>query len=111
MGFWKWGYVPLITSDGNCSTSMSGATPTFSTINPSLIQMPTLGAVTPPPSKNSGKPKIPTSPPQVRVPTRVPTLNFRNIQGSISPPEPADSLISNTLGPWKGAVGDVIAVP
>ena len=42
---------------------------------------------------------MPTRPPQVRLPTSGPSLNLRNIHGSRSPPEPAVSSMSITLGP------------
>ena len=67
------------------------------------------GAVIEPPSIRVGNPRMPTSPPQVRRPTRGPSSNLRNIQGSMSPPEPAVSSISITFGPsmapsgWSGS--------
>ena len=48
---------------------------------------------------------MPTSPPQVRLPTSGPTLKCRNIHGSMSPPEPAPSSISITFGPKTAALG------
>ena len=61
----------------------------------------------PPPSIVGGKPSVPTSPPQVRVPTSGPSFRWRNMYGNASPPEPADSLMIITLGPQIPAVGEV----
>ena len=49
---------------------------------------------------------MPTSPPQVRLPTIGPTLNLRNIHGSMSPPEPAPSSMIITFGPNTAALGE-----
>ena len=91
---------------------MSGGTPSFSTTQPlSGVQIARLGAVTVPPSIRTGKPRMPTSPPHVRLPTIVPTLNLRNIHGSRSPPEPAVSSMIMTLGPWIDALGVFMSAP
>ena len=42
---------------------------------------------------------MPTRPPQVRLPTTVPSLLCLNNHGNASPPEPADSLMIITFGP------------
>ena len=42
------------------------------------------------PSMSVGYPPMPTSPPQVRVPTKVPKPALRKYHGIASPPEPAD---------------------
>ncbi len=42
---------------------------------------------------------VSTRPPQVRVPMRGPISSRRKTQGKKSPPDPASSLISSTLGP------------
>ena len=84
---------------------MSGGTPWFSTTQPSSVKMARSGAVTKPPSIRVGKPRMPTSPPQVRLPTSGPSSNFRNIQGSRSPPEPAVSSMIMTFGPGMVATG------
>ena len=69
------GSRPFITSDGVFSTSMSGATPTFSTSYfPSKLKNARLGAVMPPPSIVGGTPSVPTKPPHVRVPISGPSL-------------------------------------
>ena len=73
--------------------------------------MPILGTVTVPPSIRLGLPSIPTRPPHVRVPTSGPSLSLRNIQGSMSPPEPAVSSISMTFGPWIAAPGSRTSAP
>ena len=49
--------------------------------------------------------QMPTRPPQVRVPTSGPIFGLRNMYGSMSPPEPAISLMIITLGPQMPAVG------
>ncbi len=54
---------------------------------------------------------MPTSPPQVRVPTSVPTFSSRNIHGSASPPEPAISLISIVRGPKICCRGEYHVAP
>ena len=48
---------------------------------------------------------MPTSPPQVRLPTSGPSLYSRNIHGNRSPPEPAVSSMSITFGPKMAAPG------
>ena len=48
------GSLPLATSPGIYSTSMSGGVPTFSHIQPSSANKPRLGEVTNPPSISSG---------------------------------------------------------
>jgi len=50
---------------------------------------------------------MPTSPPQVRLPTSGPTLARRKYHGMASPPEPAYSLITMALGPKIAPVGVV----
>jgi len=49
--------------------------------------------------------ETPINPPQVRLPTSVPTCVWRNIQGIMSPPDPAISLVIITLGPKIAAAG------
>ena len=49
---------------------------------------------------------MPTSPPQVRLPTSLPRPNLRNIHGSRSPPEPAVSSMIITFGPRIAAFGE-----
>ena len=75
------------------------------------FQMPTHGAVTTPPSIRSGLSESPTRPPQVRLPTSLPTPARRKYHGMASPPEPANSLVIITFGPkiprWVGDVGAV----
>ena len=60
---------------------------------------------------NSGKPRMPTRPPHVRLPTIGPSLNLRNIQGRRSPPDPAVSSMIITFGPWIDAVGVLRSAP
>src|SRR5204863_4864604 len=103
------GSFPAITSLGHMSISQpgSGGTPSFSTTQPaSGVQMAKLGAVTFPPSMRVGYPETPTSPPQVRLPTIGPTWNLRNIQGNMSPPDPAPSSMIITFGPNTAAEGE-----
>jgi hypothetical protein len=57
------------------------------------------------------KPKMPTRPPQVRLPTSGPMPSLRNIQGMASPPEPANSLMIMTLGPKTPFMGVVKSLP
>ena len=87
---------------------MSGVTPSFSTAHfPSREMKPPRGAVIAPPSASGGASQMPTSPPHVRIPTNGPTLRDLNMYGIASPPEPAISLISITLGPQIPAIGEV----
>ena len=48
---------------------------------------------------------MPTSPPQVLLPTSLPRPNLRNIHGKRSPPEPAVSSMIMTFGPRIAALG------
>ena len=99
-------------SAGVCSTSMSGATPSFSTPQPfSRVQNARFGAVIVPPSISTGKPRMPTRPPHVALPISGPMLFLRNIHGSRSPPEPAVSSISMARGPWIEADGVFMSAP
>ena len=100
------GSRPAITSFGQFSTSMSGATPSFSTAHlPSRVKKPPRGAIIVPPSMNGGVSAVCTRPPQVRVPTSGPILRRRNMYGIRSPPEPAISLMIITFGPQMPADG------
>ena len=54
---------------------------------------------------------MPTSPPQVRVPTSGPIPAFRKSHGIASPPEPADSLMSITFGPKIEPSGLIWSAP
>ena len=65
------------------------------------------GAIIVPPSMSCGVSHVPTSPPQVRFPTRGPSLRRWNMYGIRSPPDPAISFTIMTLGPQMPAAGEV----
>ena len=95
-----------MTSFGQFSTSMSGATPSFSTANlPSREKKPKRGAIIEPPSTNGGVSVVATRPPHVRMPTSGPSLRRLNMYGMRSPPEPAISLMIMTFGPQMPFAG------
>ena len=95
-----------MTGAGSFRTSISGATPSASTAHSPFTSMkPPRGATKPPPSIRGGVSHVPTRPPHVRVPTRGPTPLKRNRYGSRSPPEPARSFTTMTLGPKSAAMG------
>src|SRR5262249_1029783 len=73
---------PAIMSFGQFSTSTSGVTPWFSTAQwPSAAKKPPRGAIIEPPSTKSGVSAVCTRPPQVRLPTSVPTWCEWNMYG------------------------------
>ena len=72
--------------------------PTFVlTIHPSSVDGE-VGRVVPP-SISTGKPRMPTRPPQVRLPINGPSESLRNIHGRRSPPLPAVSSMIIAFGP------------
>ena len=75
------GSLPAATAAGSCSTSMSGGTPTFSTTQPSSVKIARFGRRDDAAVHQVGKPRMPTRPPQVRLPTSLPRPNLRNIHG------------------------------
>ena len=66
---------------------------------------PKEGTVTEPPSTSGGTAEIPTRPPQVRLPTSLPSPRCRKWYGSQSPPEPENWLTIMTFGPQMEARG------
>ena len=68
---------PELTARGSKGTSMSGATPSFSTCHsPSGVKTRKNGTVRNPPSISAGLADIPINPPHVRVPISLPKLSL-----------------------------------